>query len=268
MGDYGPASNHSTEPSLATAPDISVLITGFGPFKTNLVNASSLIAKSLPGSFTFPGPGPTDRRVILHVHPDPIPVAYSSVRESLPVILSDFATANQGRRPDLVIHIGIASPRLYYSVEHLAHRDDYNITDIDGRSGYEDGEKRWKELGLPPILCPGKAFVDTKEQTDQRSPKGPKSGPYPPESHFLETWKANASAGLDLRISHDAGHYLCDFIFYTSMALATQQGQDRNVLFLHVPGAAEDADVERGREITLALIKAMVICWIDEKHCA
>jgi hypothetical protein len=50
------------------------------------------------------------------------------------------------------------------------------------------------------------------------------------------------------------------------MALAAQQGQDRNVLFLHVPGAAEDADIERGREITLALIKAMVICWIDEKH--
>lgn len=215
---------------------------------------------------TFPTPGPTDRRVILHVHPDPIPVAYSSVRESLPVILNDFAAANQGRRPDLVIHIGIASPRLYYSVEHLAHRDDYTITDIDGRTGYEDGEKRWKELGLPPILSPGKAFVASKEQKDQRAHKGTQGDPYPPNSHFLETWKANASAGLDLRISYDAGHYLCDFIFYTSMALAAQQGQDRNVLFLHVPGAAEDADIERGREITLALIKTMVTCWIDEKH--
>ncbi|KAJ5655868.1 Pyroglutamyl peptidase type I [Penicillium longicatenatum] len=265
MGDYGPASEHHTDQRSATAPDISVLVTGFGPFKTNLVNASSLIAKSLPGSFTFPAPGATNRRVILHVHPIPIPVAYSSVRESLPVILNDFAAANQGRRPDLVIHIGIASPRLYYSVEHLAHRDDYNITDIDGRSGYEDGEKRWKLLGLPPILCPGRAFVATKEQEDQRSHES-KGVPYPPNGHFLETWKANASPGLDLRISHDAGHYLCDFIFYTSMALAAQQGQDRNVLFLHVPGAAEDADIERGREITLALIKAMVICWIDERH--
>ncbi|KAJ5745765.1 Pyroglutamyl peptidase type I [Penicillium odoratum] len=269
MGDYGPASNHSVDQPSATSPDVSVLITGFGPFKTNLVNASSLIAKSLPDSFTFPIPGLAgleDRRVVLHVHPDPIPVAYSSVRESLPVILSDFATANRGRRPDLVIHIGIASPRLYYSVEHLAHRDDYNITDINGCSGYEDGEKRWKEMGLPPILSPGRAFT-TKEQQDQRC-KASKGSPYPPNAHFLETWKANSSADLDLRISHDAGHYLCDFIFYTSMALATQQGQDRNVLFLHVPSASEDADVERGRDITLALIKTMVSCWIDEKQSA
>ncbi|KAJ5935193.1 Peptidase C15 pyroglutamyl peptidase I [Penicillium verhagenii] len=272
MGDYGPSatSTRSTDqPSLVTPPEISVLVTGFGPFKTNLVNASYLIAKSLPDSFTFAPPGSADRRIVVHVHPDPIPVAYSSVREALPIILSDYAAANQGRRPDLVIHIGIASPRLYYSIEYLAHRDDYNITDINGRSGYEDGEKRWKELGLPPILSPGRAFAATKDQKELRALEGSKhGGSYPPNAHFLDTWKANASAGLDLRISHDAGHYLCDFIYYTSMALATQQGQDRNILFFHVPGASEDADIKRGREITLALIKAMVTCWVDETQSA
>lgn len=249
-----------------------ILTSLFGkPFKTNLVNASSLIAQSLPSSFIFPAPkdsDESDRRVILHVHPSPIPVAYASVREALPTILHDYEAANQGRRPDLVIHIGIASPRPYYSVESLAHRDDYNITDIDGRSGYEDGERRWKELGLPSVLSPGRAFALTKEQEDIRKHEGPRSGPYPPNDRFLETWKSNASAGLDLRISHDAGHYLCDFIFFTSLALAMQKGQDRNVLFLHVPGASEDSDIERGREITLALIKTMVTCWIDEKHSA
>ncbi|KAJ6008116.1 hypothetical protein N7540_012092 [Penicillium herquei] len=277
MGDYGPTAlpGHSTQVDqpLQRAPsnEISVLVTGFGPFKTNLVNASFLIAQSLPSSFTFPAPKGSheaDRRVILHVHPSPIPVAYSSVREALPSILSDFEAANQGRRPDIVIHIGIASPRLYYSVESLAHRDDYNITDIKGCSGYEDGEKIWKDLGLPAILSPGKAIPLTQEQKDEQKQHGARRGPYPPNDNFLNTWKANASAGLDLRISHDAGHYLCDFIFYTSLSLAMQKGQDRNVLFLHVPGASEDADVERGREITLALIKTMITCWIDENHSA
>ncbi|KAJ5286668.1 hypothetical protein N7478_002354 [Penicillium angulare] len=276
MGDYGPAvsptqSTHVDQHSEPASNEISVLITGFGPFKTNLVNASGLIARSLPSSLTIPsskakGCPAADRQVTLHVHPSPIPVAYSSVRETVPAIIDDYAAANQGRRPDLIIHIGIATPRPYYSVESLAHRDDYNITDIEGRSGYEEGEKRWKQQGLPALLSPGRAIPIIERSDDKHNLTEHRGGPYPPNDHFLQTWKANASAGLDIRISHDAGHYLCDFIFYTSLALAMQQGQDRNVLFLHVPGAAEDVDIKRGREITLALIKTMVTCWIDEVH--
>ncbi|KXG51110.1 Peptidase C15, pyroglutamyl peptidase I [Penicillium griseofulvum] len=259
MGDYGtapyvnstPVGNNPPQP-LASPNEISVLITGFGPFKTNLVNASYLIASSLPSSFLFPKD--SDRRVSLHVHPTPIPVAYATVRESLPLILEEFATSHGGRRPDLIIHIGIAAPRQYYSVETLAHRDDYNITDVNGRPGYVDGEKRWKGLGLPPILIPGRAIDDPSS-----------ASPYQPEHQFLETWRSFAPES-DLRISKDAGHYLCDFIFYTSMSLAQLQGQDRNVLFLHVPGASEDANIEQGRVVTLALIKAMVTCWLDKKH--
>ncbi|KAJ5160793.1 uncharacterized protein N7482_007797 [Penicillium canariense] len=298
MGDYGPSAPplHSTpvgNPShpAPSANEISVLVTGFGPFKTNLVNASYLIASSLPPSFTFPSPkfkeagegeveqeDEVERRISLHVHPFPIPVAYATVREMLPVILEQYAAAHDGRRPDLIIHIGIASPRPYYSVETLAHRDDYNITDIEGRSGYEDGEKRWREMGLPPVLSPGLAMEENEDNnstgTDvtstgisiSASAKTRLAIPYPPDDHFLQMWKSLAPENLDLRISQDPGHYLCDFIFYTSLSLAKQQGADRNTLFLHVPGASEDADIERGREIALALIKTMVTCWIDEKR--
>ena len=151
-------------------------------------------------------------------------------------------------------------PRPYYSIEALAHRDDYHITDVNGQMGYEDGEKRWKEQGLPPILTPGRAITASGDKAPSLV------NPFTPNDHLLDSWKAHSPADIDLRLSHNAGHYLCDFIYYTSMSLAAQQDQDRNVLFLHVPGSAEDADVERGRHITLALIKALVICWIDEKH--
>ena len=171
--------------------------------------------------------------------------------------MDEFAAANGGRRPDLVIHIGIASPRLYYSVEALAHRDDYLITDTDGCSGYEDGEKRWKEMGLPPILRPGPAGEDISF---------PGRGSYPPDEHFLEMWKSLAPADLDLRVSQDPGHYLCDFIYYSSMSLALKEGRDRNVLFFHVPGAPGSADIERGCKIALALIKTTITCWIDKKR--
>ncbi|KAJ6089541.1 hypothetical protein N7467_004757 [Penicillium canescens] len=263
MGDYGTAvpplrstrAGNPPQPS-ASANEISVLITGFGPFKTNLVNASYLIASSLPSSFIFPSKDQdTDpRRVSLHVHSTPISVAYATVRETLPLILEEFAASHGGRRPDLIVHIGIASPRPYYSVETLAHRDDYNITDVEGRSGYLDGEKRWRELGLPPILTPG-CVTDDPTSTS----------PYQPDEHFLDTWQSFAPES-DLRLSKDAGHYLCDFIFYTSMSLALLEGHDRNVLFLHVPGASEDANIEQGRVVTLALIKTMVSCWLDKKR--
>ncbi|KAJ5345952.1 hypothetical protein N7452_003956 [Penicillium brevicompactum] len=262
MGDCG-----VTAPPLHTAPidhppqsaassnEISILITGFGPFKTNLVNASYLIASSLPPSFAFSSPGKADsRRVSIRVHPTPIAVAYATVRESMPLILEEFAASNGGRRPDLIMHIGIASPRPYYSVETLAHRDDYIITDVEGRGGWEDGEKLWRELGLPAVLIPGRASEDPSSASS-----------YQPDEHFLDVWRSFAP-NSDLRISKDAGHYLCDFIFYTSLSLALQKGHDRNVLFLHVPGAAEDADIEQGRVVALALIKSMVACWIDKKH--
>lgn len=225
------------------------------------MNASYLIASSLPSFFTFPDPsakdGVPERRISLHVHPAPIPVAYATVRERLPRILDDFAADHGGQRPDMVIHIGIASPRIYYSVETLAHRDDYHITDIDGCSGYEDGEKRWKEMDLPPILKPGPAIEESSVAQS-----------YPPNEQFLELWKSLAPPDVDLRVSHDPGRYLCDFIYYTSLSLALQAGQDRNVLFFHVPGASEDADIERGCTTALALIKTMVTCWIDRKHSA
>ncbi|CAG8092125.1 unnamed protein product [Penicillium salamii] len=265
MGDYGatapplhsaPVENHPPQSS-ASPNEISVLITGFGPFKTNLVNASYLIASSLPSSFTFPSPDKADlRRVSLHVHPTPIPVAYATVRETLPLILEEFAASNGGRRPDLIIHIGIASPRPYYSVETLAHRDDYMITDVEGRAGWEYGEKLWRQSGLPPILTPGRATEDPSSASS-----------YQPDRQFLDVWRSFAPKS-DLQLSKDAGRYLCDFIFYTSLSLALQQGHDRNILFLHVPGSSEDADIEQGRVVALALIKAMVTCWIDKKHAA
>ncbi|THC99139.1 hypothetical protein EYZ11_001390 [Aspergillus tanneri] len=218
MGDYGPSvslpqtqvSEKPHQPS-TQFDEISVLVTGFGPFKTNLVNASYLIASSLPSSFEFPSTdasGPLSRRVSIHVHPSPIPVAYSTVRETLPVILEDYAKSHEGRRPDIVIHIGIAATRNYYSVETQARRDHYHMSDIKGKTGYEDGERLWRELGLPPVLRAGRA-------TDApMSPKGPTIpvsatrkdvtqalrlpvNPCPPDEDLLEAWESFVSPGVD-----------------------------------------------------------------------
>ncbi|OGM50479.1 pyroglutamyl peptidase type I [Aspergillus bombycis] len=268
MGDFGPpvAVPETEVPSLApsslTDPDeVSVLVTGFGPFKTNIVNASYLIASSLPQSLELPSAepsvsGPASRRISIHVHPSPIPVAYSTVRTAIPAILKDYAESHGGRRPDIVLHMGIAATRSYYSIETKAHRDSYHLSDIKGRIGYEDGEKVWREHQLPPVLQAGPA-------TDPTDIVQKNLNPQPPNDDFLSAWKSFVSPGADVRISEDAGRYLCEFIFYTSLAQAFQQGQNRNVVFFHVPGSCADEDIERGTDIAAGLIKALVTSWVS-----
>jgi len=259
--------------------EVTVLVTGYGPFNDNPVNASFLIASSLPSSLTFPTPLagerasqenshiPPPREVLIHAHPSPIPVSYAGVQSELPSILEDYASKHGGKRPDLTIHLGIAAKRSYYSVETLAHRDGYRIPDIDGLFGYETGERIWKREGLPLTLEPGPAWSVSGGETETTPSPTFEISPCPPDSHFLETWESfTASKDADLRISNYAGRYLCEFIFYASLALAVQDEKPLSVIFLHVPQYLDDESLEAGREIAVALIKTMVRCWIDEKQ--
>jgi pyrrolidone-carboxylate peptidase len=63
---------------------------------------------------------------------------------------------------------------------------------------------------------------------------------------------------MDLRISEDAGHYLCDFIYYSSLAHLYQAGEERRVLFLHVPSDASEHSINVGRELVLQLVRSVV----------
>lgn len=62
----------------------------------------------------------------------------------------------------------------------------------------------------------------------------------------------------DIRISEDAGRYLCDYIYYSSLAQLLRKGEEKRVVFLHLPRDADDASVQAGVEITLELIRALV----------
>ncbi|KAL2870994.1 putative pyroglutamyl peptidase type I [Aspergillus lucknowensis] len=273
MGDCGSGVHPSDAPlprglpsAVAEPEEISVLVTGFGPFKSNLVNASHLIASSLPTSLSLPTGTPDGtamRRIAIHVHPSPISVAYSAVRAIVPAIMEDYVRTH-GRQPDIVIHMGIAATRNYYSIEAKAHRDAYHMPDNLGQAGYEDGEKPWRELNLPHVLRAGHCDPTTGSvaKLDSKS-AGAKLYPRPPDSEFLKSWQALSPSSADLRISEDAGRYLCEFIFYTSLSLALQEGRDRNVAFFHVPSSCCDEDIETGREVAVALIKCLALSWVE-----
>jgi pyroglutamyl-peptidase len=71
---------------------------------------------------------------------------------------------------------------------------------------------------------------------------------------------------MDLRISEDAGRYLCDFIYFSSLAHLYKTGRRRNVLFLHVPSDASEHSIEVGRELVLQLVRAMVESEVERRR--
>ncbi|KAH7328787.1 putative pyroglutamyl peptidase type I [Stachybotrys elegans] len=222
--------------------EITVLVTGFGPFlDTAPVNPAWEIAKDLPAY--LPPLNPKDpsarqafssRPVRILVHPEAIRVNYQVVRALVPV----FWEMYQGHRIDYTIHIGMAGAHPHYQIERKGHRSGYVQPDVDGLipdlDRYSRG-KDWVWYGLPEWL-----------ETDLDMPD------------LLSRWKANSPIGLDLRISDNAGRYLCEFIYYSSLSYLYKHQKERNVVFLHVPSDASDIAVNRGRELVLTLIRSLV----------
>ena len=62
-----------------------------------------------------------------------------------------------------------------------------------------------------------------------------------------------------MRISPDAGNFMCGFIYWNSLSQYFVRGAERSVAFLHVPDLSGSEEATTlGREVTVALIKALV----------
>lgn len=70
----------------------------------------------------------------------------------------------------------------------------------------------------------------------------------------------------DLRPSYDAGHFLCDFIYYTGLVEYWKQNPrgDRPVTFLHVPGDYTEEALQRGVKVASGLIVSLVQSHIEK----
>lgn len=155
----------------------------------------------------------------------------------------------------MVLHIGMATKRSYYSIEQNAHRDGYNR--------YKDNSGR--------TLAPEQGVIDYGDCLETM------------HSSFdfedlLEAWQtavtestngnSNNINKIELRPSNDAGHFLCDYTYYNSLAwFARQRGalsdtstRSRPVMFLHVPPESDNVSLERGRVVTCGLLKVMARC--------
>ena len=168
----------------------------------------------------------------------------------------------------------MAGKRDYYAVETQAHRDNYNAKDVEGRTLAEarGGTEYWKEMyQAPEVLETGIDTTtllqnwkrNTSIVTSTTTSTTTKSTPTDPNS-ATPPGDATQPTGDLLRLSNDAGHYLCEFIYYTSLLeywrrepKGVSKGE-RPVVFLHVPGQAEEEDLKRGGIVAIGLIKALV----------
>ncbi|KUJ18601.1 peptidase C15, pyroglutamyl peptidase I-like protein [Mollisia scopiformis] len=227
--------------------EVTVLVTGFGPFRTqNPINPSWEIARLLP-PFLPPLPATslssqlsllTPPPVRILVHPEPIRVSYTTVRNIVPELWKD-------RKIDYMIHIGMASGRKFYSIERRGHRDGYYMKDVDNQFLNDEAlhkkmGKDWVWEGMPSELL---STIDVDD--------------------VWKRWRVNLTGEdkeeRDVRVSEDAGRYLCDFIYFSSLAELEKKGEDKRVLFLHVPVEADEVSVKKGVEITTELIRAVVV---------
>ena len=131
----------------------------FQPFGNNRINPSHLIASSLPSSFKT-----KELPTINIVKASPIPVIYRTVRELVPKLSFPNASSSSANAPsgaesgadhpalpfqdlltadtsaknkpryDFVLHIGMAPPRKFFTMETRAHRDGYKARDEDGET--------------------------------------------------------------------------------------------------------------------------------------
>lgn len=205
------------------------------------VNASYLIANSLP-SLISPSNNTASRlrQINLTVHRPAIKTSYHDVRTEVPKFFSEYNNI------DFVLHMGIAYPRQYYTIETQSFRDNYNYwPDVEGKYArdLEDlpgGEHLWKNMYRAPKIL--KSSIKDMGDMWRRT-----------QSLLL-----GKQCGADVRLSNDPGHFLCGFIYYEGLVERWRKHQDRNVLFLHTKGETDDDTVAEGREVALAIVRAAI----------
>lgn len=209
-------------------------------------NSSWEIASTLPALLPATPENPTP--VHIHVHHESVRVAYNVVTDLVPKLLPP---ANpMYPEPDIILHIGLAASRPFFTLEKGAHGRGYGaILDVDGHRFPDDAaEERFPKAIYPPTL-------HTSFST----------------SDVLSRWRTNlgysdiednedAQKKADVRLSPDAGNFMCGFIYYNSLAhYYSIKDDERPVVFLHVPDLSQSEErLDMGREVAIALIRALV----------
>jgi len=238
-------------PPTSEPREIKILITGFGPFGVHSANPSELSAQPLDGTILRSPkdltPTPKSHKIAtpksqypIHIEFQAIKVAYSTVQAVLPPLHENGAY-------DAYVHVGVAADYDAVTIEQRARRRSFrkDVPDVEGKLAPRLPGKP-VEYGLEGDVDEWKTIVDAEK---------------------LQSWLRDSLGFEHIATSTDAGMYLCEFIYATSLSAsykqAEKQGQDTPdvpVLFIHVPNLKSDRNPGpyELRELTNIL---RGVCW-------
>lgn len=199
------------------ADERPILVTGFGPFRGHPVNSSWAAVQDMKENHTIEHKGRQIPFVIRE-----IPVVYETVKTEIPKLWDEV-------KPRLCVHVGVAGRTQAIRLEKYARNVGYNSTDIhrkvpDNQVCVHEG---------PDEIC-------TQFNIEQICQKA-----------------SEKLTDIQFISSSDAGRYLCDFIYYTSLHL--NQGP---VLFVHVP----DLDNPYSKQQLSLALKHILECLLQEMN--
>lgn len=208
---------------------------------------------------------------IVH-HPKPVHVGWQAVLDLIPKLYDQYSssvhpypTRSEAHEPPFFIHIG-AGYYGEYAVEERAHRDGYSKLDVDGKAAPLQPHTPAAEAYRPDAENRGYPILD-EYAAEELSTGIDLDGVVDDvdgeladmvSSSFKPTNGTEALQAMPINVSEDAGHFLCDFIYYTSLHEAAKRwGPDglKRVLFVHVP---PDGTLEEGIQVLTAIIRAVV----------
>lgn len=123
-----------------------------------------------------------------------VPVVYEKVREVVPMLWEKY-------KPILMVHVGVSSKANCIAIEECAHNHSYNL--LDTENCLPEGNL-CKEMG---VEC-----IQSKMNLEKIC------------IHM------NNNSSIKATLSNDAGRYLCEFIYYTSLF-----ENDCSSAFIHIP---------------------------------
>lgn len=203
-----------------TSDYFKVLVTGFGPFGAHPVNASWEAVSCLPK--TIPNTN-------IDIFKEQVEVCYKYVDTRVPQLWKKY-------KPDLVIHVGVSDATRKITLESCGHRDDYKGLDNYKYAPCDSKCKAAEKFENSKDVQILKTSLDLDDLVTQFEAN---------KSLLNKTLNIDISK-VDLQLSCNAGRYLCEYIYYTSLC----QDNTRS-LFIHVPPIDKPYSLQ---ELTQSLI--------------
>lgn len=221
-----------------------VAVSGFGPFRDIPVNPSWECLKPLHGAQLI-----TTQGTQVIVDCTEVAVTYRAVEDYTEEVHSEQVDEDGNAfNYDLHLHIGVSARQSLLLLERRARRFGYKSLDVNDCSAPckpDDPESSgfgwtygWDKEDLPEALHTILPLYNIKSKLSRK-------------------W------GDRIQLSSDPGLYLCEYMYYSSLANAERMARQsstaqRPVLFLHIPLATDQRELEDTTEFVKDLICTLV----------